>query len=219
MTVHALANGQPMCGRRGHPASWPPGERWVSAFDEKGGWAVDPAVSCPPCRDRVAARVAALVEAGASRPAPPRTRDGVLPPPAYVCSRCGRASWNPNDAKHRYCGGCGFEPEMAGGRARPAGLPLDQEWFALRKQGGQRGVLCVDLWYPRNEGMPDSIQVGLVDVRAADDLLVRYDFERDGWVVLQASRFSWSDDDTECDPDWQEVAFLKAWGREKKGEE
>jgi gentisate 1,2-dioxygenase len=43
--------------------------------------------------------------------------------------------------------------------------------------------------------------------------------KRDGWAILQASTFEWSADDEVCDPDWQEVAFVQAWGREKKEEE
>jgi hypothetical protein len=52
-------------------------------------------------------------------------------------------------------------------------------------------------------------------VRAADDIRIHYDFERDGYVIEQASTFTWSIDDEECDPDWQEVAFIQAWAREK----
>ncbi len=37
-------------------------------------------------------------------------------PPAYVCPRCGRASWNPHDGEHRYCANCGrFEDESLNG--------------------------------------------------------------------------------------------------------
>lgn len=110
-TIHALANGKPMCGRAGQPASWPPGERWVSAYDETGAWALDPAVTCPKCQYRLLARVGALVEARQQIPAARvgAAPDGPTPPPAYVCPTCGRASWNPNDAKHGYCGACGFQ--------------------------------------------------------------------------------------------------------------
>ena len=85
-------------------------------------------------------------------------------------------------------------------------------------------VLEVDLWYPRLEygadrtprtfDHPVAVEVGLTDVRAADSILVEYDFDRDGWVIKQASKFSWEVDDKVCDPDWQEVAFVQAWGRQ-----
>ncbi|HYQ47177.1 MAG TPA: hypothetical protein VER11_34640 [Polyangiaceae bacterium] len=85
-------------------------------------------------------------------------------------------------------------------------------------------TLSVDLWYPRSKNDPDSprsfdnpvaVIVGLVDVRAADDIRIEYDFERDGWSIRQASVFEWPIGDTVCDPDWQEVAFVQAWGRQK----
>ena len=74
----------------------------------------------------------------------------------------------------------------------------------------------VNLFYPRQQGEPRTIQVGLYDVRAADDIQIEYDFERDGWSIKQASCFQWASDDNICDPDWQEVAFVQAFGRERK---
>ena len=71
----------------------------------------------------------------------------------------------------------------------------------------------VSLEYPRNS-VKDSIIVELVDVRAADDIRISYDFERDGWKIEQASMFSWPAG-SDCDRDWQEVAFVQAWTREK----
>ena len=77
--------------------------------------------------------------------------------------------------------------------------------------------LHIDLWYPDT---PDSevkkIVVGLMDVRAADSISISYDKGRDGWKIEQASAFQWEADDKVCDPDWQEVAFIQAWAREKK---
>lgn len=75
-------------------------------------------------------------------------------------------------------------------------------------------VMSVELFYPRTSPC-DTIQIGLSDVRAADDIQVSYDFERDGWVIKQASIFEWDIDDDVQDADWQEVAFIKAWARDK----
>jgi hypothetical protein len=72
----------------------------------------------------------------------------------------------------------------------------------------------IDLCYPRCEESVKSFVVGLMDVRAADSIRVSYDFERDGWKIEQASTFEWNVGDPVCDPDWQEVAFVKAWARE-----
>lgn len=80
-------------------------------------------------------------------------------------------------------------------------------------------IACVNLWYPRIDGdddrgdIVDEIRVGLCDVRAADDISISYDFERDGYVIKQMSNFG------SGDPDWQEVAFVQAWQREIETEE
>lgn len=78
-------------------------------------------------------------------------------------------------------------------------------------------IAFVELWYPRNS-WPNRIQVGLTDVRAADDIRISYDFARDGWKIEQASIFEWSVDDKIMDEDWQEVAFIQAWARERPGQ-
>lgn len=75
--------------------------------------------------------------------------------------------------------------------------------------------LEIDLYYPRNDGNIKSLVIGLMDVRAADDIRISYDFQRDGWKIEQASTFEWEADDEVCDPDWNEVAFVQAWAREK----
>jgi hypothetical protein len=75
--------------------------------------------------------------------------------------------------------------------------------------------ISVELFYPRLEGHVNTVEVGMTDIRAADSIQISYDFERDGWVVKQASTFSWDADDTDNDMDWQEVAFIQAWGRKK----
>jgi hypothetical protein len=82
-------------------------------------------------------------------------------------------------------------------------------------------TLYVTLWYPRTDDEPNKIDIGLMDVRAADDLLIEYDFGRDGYSIKQASTFEWDDENDPnglCDPDWQEVAFIQAWAREKHNE-
>ena len=74
--------------------------------------------------------------------------------------------------------------------------------------------LAIDLWYPDTPTADvKKIIIGLMDVRAADDIRVSYDKKRDGWKIEQASIFEWESDDTEFDQDWQEVAFIEAWKR------
>ena len=65
----------------------------------------------------------------------------------------------------------------------------------------------VELWYPRIR-LAKAVVVGLKDVRAAGDIRISYDFDRDGWVVEQAFTHEWRIDDLICDPNWREVAFI-----------
>lgn len=74
-------------------------------------------------------------------------------------------------------------------------------------------VLGVDLLYPRTAGHLNTVEVGIEDVRAADTIRIAYDYDRDGYAILQASVFGWSGDDSTQNSDWQEVAFIQAWGR------
>ena len=76
----------------------------------------------------------------------------------------------------------------------------------------------IELSYPRCKDQAKYIKVDLMDVRAADGIRISYDFDRDGWVIEQASNFAWKGlSMEECDRDWKEVAFVQAWGREQEG--
>lgn len=76
-------------------------------------------------------------------------------------------------------------------------------------------TISVDLCYPRmDDERVRAIEVGLSDVRAADQIRITYDFERDGWKIEQASIFEWEVDDAVCDRGWKEVAFIPAWSQE-----
>lgn len=73
----------------------------------------------------------------------------------------------------------------------------------------QVNELHVELWYPRHR-RAKSIRVGLMDVRAASDLVIRYDFDRDGWAISMdetVDRGSWMETIREN----VEVAFIPAW--------
>lgn len=54
------------------------------------------------------------------------------------------------------------------------------------------------LWYPSRDE-PEKILVELYDVRAADDLVIWYDFDRDGYVIERGQQ-----------PD-EEVAFIRSF--------
>jgi hypothetical protein len=74
-------------------------------------------------------------------------------------------------------------------------------------------TLSVELYYPQTGNEIKKIEIGLMCVRAADSILIEYDFDRDGYSIKQASTFERDGDDPACDPDWQEVAFVQAWVR------
>lgn len=90
--------------------------------------------------------------------------------------------------------------------------------FHVTRRGDE---LDVTLTYPPYTDADNTnekcryITVDQESVRASDGIRLYYDFYRDGFVIQQASTFSWSMDDNVCDPDWKEVAFVQSWGREK----
>ena len=74
-------------------------------------------------------------------------------------------------------------------------------------------TIHLDIWHPREPGCPNRVELGLVDEEhAADSIMVRFDFERDGWSIQQASQFPGPVDGTHG-REWAEVAFVKAWSR------
>lgn len=82
-----------------------------------------------------------------------------------------------------------------------------------------KGDVYLDWMYPQIYGGEKGfnyVTLGMCHVRAADNIRIHYDSDRDGWSIEQASVFSWDGNDPVCDPDWQEVAFVQAWAREKK---
>lgn len=84
---------------------------------------------------------------------------------------------------------------------------------ALAPEVSLRGRrVTVELMYPNAGENPNEVEVGMCSVRSADSVVVCYDLDRDGWSILQASRFSFAPDGDQ-DPDWQEVAFIRAWQR------
>ncbi len=93
---------------------------------------------------------------------------------------------------------------------------MNDKEIILKEATQSKDELHIDLWYPDNKNTKiNKIVIGLMDVRAADDIRISYGKKRDGWKIEQASVFQWDADDDICDPDWQEVAFIQAWGREQ----
>jgi hypothetical protein len=64
--------------------------------------------------------------------------------------------------------------------------------------------------YPRGKAI-ERVSIGLEDVRAANDIEVRFDFDRDGWVIESPTKFMWSDGEDVTDTRLEEVAFIPAF--------
>lgn len=73
--------------------------------------------------------------------------------------------------------------------------------------------VTAELWYPRSGGPKsvDSVRVILMDTRGANDLVIRYDFDRDGYSISQPTIHEWHDGDDPSDEGLVEVAFVPAW--------
>lgn len=65
-------------------------------------------------------------------------------------------------------------------------------------------IQFVELWYPDMNNSDAAVDVALMHVRAARDIRISYDFERDGWVIRA------QDEEIEDAP-WVEKAFIPAW--------
>lgn len=91
--------------------------------------------------------------------------------------------------------------------------------FHIHKAGDELHVTLTCPPYTdtdNTKGQTRYVTVNQESVRASDGLRLHYDYARDGFVVEQASTFSWEVGDQVCDPDWQEVAFIQSWAREKE---
>ena len=67
-----------------------------------------------------------------------------------------------------------------------------------------------------NKQHRDSIIIELCHTRSVNNIRIEFDSDRDGYIISQQTRFSWPLDDPICDPEWEEVAFVRGWAVEKK---
>lgn len=76
-------------------------------------------------------------------------------------------------------------------------------------------IASADLWYPRadGDGCTNAIDVHLMDVRAADDIRIQYDFDRDGYSITREKTID-RGGAMECTGEWIEVAFIPSWSDE-----
>lgn len=69
----------------------------------------------------------------------------------------------------------------------------------------------VTISYPRQRPQQAYVRVDLEDVRAANTLIIHYDFERDGWVIESPTKMMWTKDEDTLDERLEEVAFIPAY--------
>ena len=79
-------------------------------------------------------------------------------------------------------------------------------------------TLTVEFAYPRQNKIK-YIEVGICDVRAADNIRIHYDFDRDGYVLEQAyiNEIDMGDYIDAATNIWEEVGFFESWSLEHKG--
>jgi len=63
------------------------------------------------------------------------------------------------------------------------------------------------------------IEVNQESVRASDGIRLTYDYDRDGWSIMQPTKLCWSGDDAVCDMGWTETAFVQSWHFRDKQQE
>jgi hypothetical protein len=72
----------------------------------------------------------------------------------------------------------------------------------------QSKTMSVEIFYPRSGGEPAAVEVALSDVRAAQDILIEFDFHRDGWSIKGLVNTN------DWESGWIERAFVPAWSPE-----
>lgn len=73
------------------------------------------------------------------------------------------------------------------------------------------GTSNIGWMYPEiyDKSKRNSLTIELIHTRAAKGIHIEYDSERDGWIISNQTKFSWTIDDDICDPEYTEVAFIE----------
>lgn len=100
------------------------------------------------------------------------------------------------------------------------------ENIEITNQYGDENVIHVEIEYPKAEEHPiNTVEIGLTCVRATDNIRITYDYERDGWVILQPRETHPLEIDENgqkvygLKTEWIEAAFCPAWQFELSEEE
>lgn len=79
-------------------------------------------------------------------------------------------------------------------------------------------ALKLDLWYPNIDTRPvKAFEIGLTSVRAATDIRVEFDFERDGWVISRRIEKEGPIEEGDEPGRWDEAAFIPGSIEEEGG--
>lgn len=79
------------------------------------------------------------------------------------------------------------------------------------------GTVRIDWCYPDIYTPTDTLVIGLTHVRAAKSILIRYESERDGWVILMVkTREDPSGGGADDLGEEVEVAFVHGWAAHEK---
>lgn len=73
-----------------------------------------------------------------------------------------------------------------------------------------KGSKFLDWVYPEIYDNPDYLEISLIHTRASDGIRVKYESERDGFIIEQPV---WKDG---LIVDWTEVYFAKSWKFEEE---
>lgn len=78
-------------------------------------------------------------------------------------------------------------------------------------------TLSVAMTYPSiSENGVKFIEIDQESVRASDGIRLTFDYDRDGWSIMQPTKMCWKDEP--FDMGWEEVAFIKSWALREKQE-
>lgn len=75
-----------------------------------------------------------------------------------------------------------------------------------------RRTVSFEFVYPGTDDKKvDRLRVGLEHVRAANDIEIHFDLDRNGWVIESPTKFMWKDGEDTSDTQLEEVAFIPAY--------
>lgn len=87
---------------------------------------------------------------------------------------------------------------------------MDISKIAYMLQG--EAILSVGIEYPRQQDSKcKAVEVSLVDVRAAADIRIHYDFDRNGWVITMEKTERLPSGTNTSTGEWIEVGFVEAY--------